>query len=81
MNESSLVECYSGTRHAERPLAVHVRGQRLVVKRVLRQWQAPMGPGFDVQVMDGRRFRVQFDEAADRWLVEEQSAPIRDQRS
>jgi hypothetical protein len=65
------VECYSGSRYAERPVAVHWQGQRLIVEQVLRSWRTPAGPGFDVLVADQRRFRLQLSEATEWWNVEE----------
>jgi hypothetical protein len=65
------VECYSGSSYAQRPVAVHWQGQRLIVEQVLRSWRTPAGPGFDVLVADQRRFRLQLSEATDRWHVEE----------
>ncbi len=64
-----VVECYSGSTYAERPVAVHWQGQRLVVEQVLRSWQTPQGPGFDVLVADGRTFRLSYDESSDTWQV------------
>lgn len=65
------VECYSGSRYAERPVAVHVDGQRLAVEQILHQWRTPAGLGFDVQVAGGRRFRLVWDQIADTWRLEE----------
>lgn len=64
-----LVECYSGATYAERPVAVHWQGQRLVVEQVLRSWRTPQGPGFDVVVADGRKFHLSYDEPSDTWHV------------
>jgi hypothetical protein len=67
------VELYSGTRYAERPIAVIVAGQRLPVAEVLGSWRTPAGPGFDVLVTGGQRLRLQFDEAGAQWTVTELS--------
>jgi hypothetical protein len=67
------VECYAGTRYAERPVAVTLGGQRLSVIEVLSSWRTPAGPGFDVLVTGDRRLRLQLDEASDRWAVTELS--------
>ena len=64
-----LVECYSGATYAERPVAVHWQGQRLVVEEMLRSWRTPQGPGFHVVVADGRKFHLAFDEQYDTWQV------------
>ncbi|HSN74536.1 MAG TPA: hypothetical protein VL334_05510 [Anaerolineae bacterium] len=63
------VECYSGATYAERPVAVHWQGQRLVIDQVLRSWRTPLGPGFDVLVADGSTFRLSYDESSDTWQV------------
>lgn len=64
-----LVEFYSGATYAERPIAVRWQGQRLVVEEVLRSWRTPQGPGFDVVTVDGRKFRLSYDEQSDTWQV------------
>lgn len=64
-----VVECYSGATYAERPVAVHWQGQRLVVEQVLRSWRTPQGPGFDVVFADGRKFHLSYDEPSDTWQV------------
>ena len=63
------VECYSGSRYAERPIAVHWQGKRLEVRQVLHSWHTPNGPGFDVFVVDGRSLRLMYDERCDSWTV------------
>ncbi len=68
------VECYSGSTYAERPVAVHWQDGRLAVEQVLRSWRTPAGPGFEVAVADQRSFRLQLDEAADVWNVQEITA-------
>jgi hypothetical protein len=65
------VELYSGTVYAERPLACYWQGRRLEVSQVLRSWRTPAGPGFDVRVADGRRFRIELDESSDAWTIQE----------
>jgi hypothetical protein len=72
--ESADVECYSGATYAERPVAVHRQGQRLVVEQVLRSWRTPAGPGFEVTVAGQRRLRLQLDEAVGFWDVQEIAA-------
>lgn len=63
------VECYSGSRYAERPIAVYLRGQRVEVAQVLRSWRTPSGLAFDVVLVDGRRLRLELAEATDTWTV------------
>ena len=63
------VEYYSGSRYAERPIAVHWQGKRLEVRQVLHSWRTPDGPGFEVVVADEREFRLLYDEKHDRWSI------------
>lgn len=63
------VECYSGSRYAERPIAVHWQGKRLEIRQVLNSWRTPDGPAFVVLVGDGRNFRLLYDERCDSWTV------------
>lgn len=63
------VECYSGSRYAERPTAVSWQGKRLEIRQVLQSWRTPDGPSFDVLVGDGRNFRLMYGERCDSWTV------------
>lgn len=70
------VECYSGSRDAERPIAVHWQGQRLDVVQVLRSWRTPNGPAFEVLVASDHRLRLELDENSDCWCVSEIRVPV-----
>ena len=61
------VECYSGSRYGERPIAVYWQGQRLEIRQVLHNWRTPGGLRFDVVVDDERKFRLLYDEKYDIW--------------
>ena len=63
------VECYSGSRYAERPIAMLWQGKRLEIRQVLNSWRTQDGPGFDVFVVDGRNFWLMYDERCDSWTV------------
>ena len=63
------VECYSGSRYGERPIAVYWSGQRLEIRQVLRSWRTPDGAGFDVVVDVERKFRLLYDEKYDTWSI------------
>ncbi len=65
--EADRVECYSGARYAERPVAVWWQGERLAVESVERAWRTTGGPAFIVRA--GRRFQLTYSEADDRWTV------------
>ena len=63
------VECYSGATYAERPVAVHWQGQRLVVEQVLRSWRTPVGTGFDVILAGGHRLVLEYSEVNESWTA------------
>jgi hypothetical protein len=63
------VECYSGTRYAERPVALTWNGQRLSIEAIERAWQAPDGLAFIVQIADGRRFELIYSPPNDQWMA------------
>ncbi len=67
MNES--VECHSGYKYGERPLALTWEGQRLEVHTVLAAWRTPQGPCFRVRSRDGRTFELAYQEALDQWEI------------
>lgn len=67
--ESVAVECYSGVRYAERPVALTWRGERLSVESVERTWQTPEGLAFIVCVTDGRRFELAYVSSDDQWAA------------
>lgn len=64
-----VVECYSGSTYAERPVAVHWQGQRLVVEQVLRSRRTPVGIGFDVIITGGHTLELDYCTAQDLWTV------------
>lgn len=67
--EQVAVECYSGARYAERPVAFTWRGKRLVVTSVERAWQTPDGPAFTIRTADGRRFELAYTSSNDQWTA------------
>jgi len=68
--ETVNVECYSGGRFAERPVAFTWRGERFSVEAVERAWRTPDGLAFVVHVADGRRFKLVYTIASDQWTLE-----------
>jgi hypothetical protein len=63
------VECYSGARYAERPLALTWRGERLSVESVERTWRTRDGLAFSVRTADGRRFDLTYNLSTDQWFA------------
>ncbi len=67
---ADLVECYSGQAYAERPLALHWQGQRLLVAETLNRWRTPYGRAFQVRTTDRRVFELFYDEGQQTWHIE-----------
>jgi hypothetical protein len=61
------VECYSGARYAERPVALTWCGERLSVESIERSWRTPDSLTFIVRIGDGRRFELTCQLFDDRW--------------
>lgn len=69
MSQVVSVECYSGTRFAERPVALTWNGERLTIESIERAWQTPDGVAFAVRVADGRGFELTYFPANDQWTA------------
>ena len=68
------VECYSGTRFAERPVALTWNGERLSIESVERAWQTPHGMAFIVRIAGGLRFELTYLPTSDQWTAQ----PVQD---
>ena len=66
---TQTVECFSGWKYAERPIALHWEGQRLEIAAVEAQWLTPEGRHFQVCTRDNRFFELIYDEYADVWII------------
>ncbi|MDR3574250.1 MAG: hypothetical protein P4L50_10325 [Anaerolineaceae bacterium] len=62
-----LVECYSGTSYAERPLALNLEGQRLEVAEIEAEWRTPSARCFRISTKNGQKFDLFYDELQDAW--------------
>ena len=71
------VECYSGARYAERPVALTWQGERLAIEEIERQWREPGGPAFRVRAAGGQRFELHYDERADAWTGQPLTNPAK----
>lgn len=65
----SNVECHSGSRYGERPMALIFEGQRREIAAVQRQWRLPDGPCYRVITQSEERFDLIYLEHADTWRV------------
>jgi hypothetical protein len=63
------VECYSGARFAERPVALVWNGERLSVESIERAWQTPDSRAFAVRVAGGRHFELKYSLSNDQWVA------------
>ena len=66
-----LVECYSGSTYAERPVALYWDGQRVQIIDIEERWHIPGKMCFRVRAEDGRRFELFYDELDDHWEINE----------
>lgn len=64
-----LVECHSGYTYAERPIALHWQGERLLVQAIEARWRIPGATCFRVHTGDGRAFELFYGELYDEWRV------------
>ena len=67
---NDLVECHSGSRFAEKPLALTWEGKRLEVQEVLSEWRTPEAKTFRVRTSDGQVFDLCYTEAAETWQIQ-----------
>ncbi len=74
MNDVIQVECYSGSRYAERPLAFTVSSYRHIVKVVEESWRTPSGLHFRVRTEDDENFELTYWEKSDSWQIEKAAA-------
>jgi hypothetical protein len=74
MEEKLHVECYSGSRHAERPVSFDYLGQKRVVEAVVKAWRSPTALHFHVKTQEDETFELRYDERADEWSIFELAA-------
>lgn len=67
MTES--VECHAGHDYAQRPMALHWKGQRLVIDVILAEWREPEGKGFRVLTENLAAFDLFYDQDKDEWEI------------
>lgn len=67
---AARVECFSGHRYAQRPLAIIWGKERLEVSKVEAEWHSMEGKRFWVRTVDGRGFALSYSTESDEWRVE-----------
>jgi hypothetical protein len=64
-----LVECYSGSRYAERPKAFYWQGDRLEIEEVQDRWRTPAGLCFRVRAGQNQIYELVYQEHSGNWQV------------
>jgi len=64
------VECYSGYRAEERPLAFHLAGERRIVDRVIDTWVGEDHLYFKLLADDRKVYLIRYDRWNDFWTLE-----------
>jgi hypothetical protein len=65
-----LVECHSGYKYAERPLALRLEGQRLEITNIEAEWRGPDGHYFRVRTKNEQKFELFYSELYDEWKID-----------
>jgi hypothetical protein len=69
VEDTAVVECYSGVRFAERPLAFRFSDRRHVVEEVIKSWKGPSLLNFVVRTKGGGSFQLTYHESCDKWTI------------
>ena len=80
--EEIHVECYSGHRVNERPIAFTFQGRRHEIEDILDRWyegglnpDRPIVDYFMVQTRDSRVFILRYEGEVDRWSIRTPDSP------
>jgi hypothetical protein len=65
-----LVECYSGSEYAERPVALYWEGERLEIEEMIDRQRTPQGINFRVRTVNGSYFELFYDQFDDQWTIQ-----------
>ena len=63
------VECYSGYKADQEPIAVTVDGRRMSVLGHSDRWYDPTGTYFRVRLDDGNGYLIKHDREEDAWWL------------
>jgi len=69
MSAGLKVECYSGYKFNERPLAFSLNKRKLQVKEIIDQWYGPEYTYFKIMAEDENTYILRFNERDDHWEV------------
>ena len=70
MPDGQIVECYSGSWYAERPVAIYWQEQRVEIIKILNEWRIPEGRFFRVLTETQMIFDIIYSEGTDMWTIE-----------
>ena len=63
------VECYSGSRYAERPVTFEFLGQTHMVKAVVQTWRSPSAFHYRLRTEEDESFELTYYEGTDEWVI------------
>lgn len=63
------MECYSGSRYGERPVAFYLHGRRHVIQLVEKSWRTPSALHFQIRTQEGEGFQMVYCHEADEWSI------------
>lgn len=69
--ERCRVNAYCGYRAEEKPISFEVRGRKVVVRRILREWREEDGWFYLLEGEDGFEYLLHYSLKDDIWMVEE----------
>jgi hypothetical protein len=69
------VECYSGYRGEQEPLALLFGERRVAVRAVVDRWYSPSQRWIKVETEGGDTYIVRHDEASDQWELAAYTSP------
>jgi hypothetical protein len=69
MGQTTQVECYSGSRYAERPVSFELLGQSHTVKDVIKTWRSPSGLHFQVRTEEDEYFELTYHDRTEEWSI------------
>lgn len=63
------VECHSGYKYGQRPIAVLSNGERHEIIEIIREWKSPTGIFFQVLTTDDQAYELKYKIDRDDWSV------------
>jgi hypothetical protein len=67
--EEITVECYSGSRYGEKPIALIIKKEkRYNIQKIEKMWRTPNALHFTVYTKEGK-LNILYDELQDKWFM------------